>query len=603
VGHSAATATAAPSRALRLATWYWGALLIVAPAYLGSSVNTTGVAFFPETPLAWCFGAWPAPVMPVLTGLGLILVALAAPPTPGPVRPLWPLWLPAVALVVGMLPGLARTTEWDLATGLLWHVFGVALAVWAVLALVRAHPPARQVLLWCIAAGCAWSIYQGFYQWLAGFAETKAAIQEKLRQGEHVPNAQALILRLDEARVSAAFTYPNNYAAHLLLTLPVVGLLVWQWARRVDPPRPSQILLTTLVSVPIALMLVRTGSRAALVALALATALVLLAGGWTYRAWLRQHATVLLLALLAGLAALAVAYLLVGRGRGLSSLAARLDYWRSAWLMFCAAPATGVGLGEFFPWHLRLKPPGAEETRLAHNLFFDYLSQAGVIGGLAALCFLAQPLLLWYHHWRGRLGLVSRPLWLAVVLGCTAWGLHALADFNLYIPGTLLTVAVLPLLAVTWPAGEAPARGGAWRLAAVLLGLVGMAQLWRMPGEAAFQDFSNRSARPLGVEQAMVLADRAGRGLPHSPYPYDLLGKIALSQQRYEIAAQAFAEAVRRAPHRAAYHAYLAEALAQLGQFDAARQHAAEAVRWYPHKPNYQALHRQLTSPPPPHAP
>src|SRR3546814_17634841 len=60
---------------------------------------------------------------------------------------------------------------------------------------------------------------------------------------------------------------PNNLAAHLVLVLPPALYLVWDWAKRVDPPRPSQIILTSLCAIAGIPLLLLPGSRAALVAL------------------------------------------------------------------------------------------------------------------------------------------------------------------------------------------------------------------------------------------------------------------------------------------------------------------------------------------------
>ncbi len=593
-----ADSTGRPGVWQNVATSYLGALLVLCPLKLGSSLNLSGVGIFPLNIDEWIFANWPPLLMPVLTALGLILVAVVDRPDPAVFRRHPHLWLPAAGLVAVSLVGMIRTTELDVAVSFLWHMISVLLMVLAVFQHVAAVPRARWVLIGCIAGGGLLSAISGWHQVLYGFEQTRQYMMEQARETGIPPNP-VILDRLNQGRASGGFTYPNNFAAHLILVTPLALYLCWWLGSFVTPPRQSQWVLVILTGSVMIGAFVLTRSRAAVVAIALAAVATTAAYGWRYRDWLHRHRKVLAGTVVAGIVGLALVYQVVQRQRGLSSLMARGDYYRSAVLMFAEHPLTGVGLGEFFPWHLRLKPPAAEETRIPHNLFLYFLGQCGILGGVAALYLLLQPILLWHASWRRRIGLVSVPLWIAIFFGWMCWAIHSLADFNLQIPGSVVTMAVLPILGVDLRTGQPWKRLPAvppnlWRVALIALGVVGLVNLWRVPGDMVYQVMYNNLSRPAAAEALVKEARVVGALQPWSPYPYDWLGKRALDQEKYELAAQAFAEAAKRTPHRAAYHAYVARCMLAMGRPAEAAEALAKALEWYPHKPVYLDLQEEV---------
>lgn len=587
----------------KASTLYLALLLFIAPLKLGISLNNTGVAFFPLSLIEWQVSGWPPSLMPVLTGLALLLVIAQAPPDWRVFRQLPHVWLPLVILLLASFIGLIRTTELDFALNFVWHMLGIVAFGVAVLLHLARQPSARWFLLIAITAGACLAALQGWHQVLWGFDQNREATMQMIRRGEIAANP-VLLNKLEQRRAFARFTYPNSYAAHLLLTMPIVLFMAWRSGRYVSPPRLSQIILAGGAGIATIGAFLLAGSRAAVVALALGGIATVIAYSWRYRNWLRERMFVVVWGLIGALLLVVFVFLLVQQGRTLSSLEARGDYYRSAWLMFLQSPLLGVGMGEFFPWHLRLKPPGAEETRLVHNLFLHFLSQTGLVGGLGALYFLLSPALIWYRSMRRRLTLVSSGLWIAIFLGWASWAAHALADFNVHIPGTMITVVALPILGIDFRQNDTyrPTRSRDLLNRAVLavLAITSLLAITRWPGEMAYQAYHTGLAEPMMVEQRATRTEQVADVYPHSPYPWDWLGKEALRQKNYDIAIHAFQQALQRTPHRAAYHAFLAEAYLATDQRQQAQEQVDLALLWYPHKPAYQDLAQRIATTDPP---
>lgn len=601
---------ALPNPLDRAATLTLAALMLIAPLKLGAVIGTGGLPFFPANAMEWIFATWPPFFAPVFAGGALAMVLAAHRRRPLP---------PPAALALGILPpllltaaaavGLIRTTEWDMALRMVWQMAGLTAVAAAVTIHLYHLPDARWLLITATVAAAVLLTHAGIEQRFWGLAQTREMLLQLYReQGQAI--TPDLWSRLKQNRIFGPFTYPNNYAAHMVLVIPLTLAAVRRIAGRYEPARVSRILLPSLCTVPLALVLLFSGSRAALVAIGLAviTAAILHAPDLlrAARALPRAARPVpLVIALLLPIAG----YRALSHARTASSMFARFDYYRAAGTMFLQQPVTGVGGGEFFPHYMRLKPTGAEETRIPHNLFLNFLSQCGLLGGLAALLLLCQPVVLAVLVRRGAVAPVCPWLWGATLLGSLSWLYHALADFNIMIPGTFLIAGVMPLLALDLrplhashpvpPRIDLPCRALLAVLAAACI-----ANIWRVPGEARFQHFANTIRDP---DTSLVTLQRQARtvadAMPGSPYAWEMLGKRARWEGDHALAAKAMEEAARRAPHRAALHYHRAVALRHLGRIDQAADAAQRAVTWYPTHPDYRKLAAQLTPSEPENAP
>ncbi len=117
--------------------------------------------------------------------------------------------------------------------------------------------------------------------------------------------------------------------------------------------------------------------------------------------------------------------------------------WRDTWAIFRARPLTGAGLGAFetvYPIY------GHSDGRLvvaqSHNDYLQALADAGVVGGAAAVCFIA---LVFRDVMRGMRS--KDPVIAGLAIGCGGglfdMAVHSLFDFNLQIPSNALLFLLL----------------------------------------------------------------------------------------------------------------------------------------------------------------
>jgi len=574
---------------LRLSRGALVALVLLLPLKFGTVLNVGEIAFFPVSGLEWVLTAWPPSLFPVFAGGLLLLAVVSGGEWPSGREWLggWGVWL---ALLGGALPGLIRTTEWDHALLFVWHLLGLFCLAAAAGILLRGAPRLRGGVLAAVAAGSLLAALSAWHQVVGGGYDEVLAFAERAAREQGTVVSEQMRMRLTQGRASGPFVYPNSLAAHLILTSPVVLLLLWRAGERFRPPALSCAVLTLAGGLALGGALLLSGSRAALVGLA---------GGVGLAAWLAPIGRRWRLAIAAaGLVFLTAALAVVNRGRTLSSLGARLEYNRASVAMFLAHPATGVGLGEFFPWYMRLKPPAAEETRLPHNAFLLFLGQAGIAGGLAAALWYGWMLALPWSH-RPPRPEAGDPWMLACVhAGVAAWAAHALTDFNLEIPGTAAIVALLPVLVhrATPPAertsgtagrsaagvaDSANGRAGWPRRLAAVAAVLALTGAWRLPGERDYRRFYDACAEPATrTARLKELADQSARRQPFSPYPGLLLGKAAIARGEDAVAAEALEQALSRAPHRGSIWAALAECRRRLGRTAAAAAAWERAREW-----------------------
>ncbi len=566
-------------------------LVLLAPVKFGSVVGITEISLFPVSTWGWVFAAWPPFLFPVCTGLALAIVA-AVHPTPRVPDRQWLLpgvWL---ALVLFAAIGLLRTTEWDYALLFLWHLLGIACFALAVFWALATDRHLGRWLLAAVALGTVLACLSGWQQRLGGLQAT-LEFAEKQARDAGLPPPLVLRRRIGQGRIFGPFVYPNSFAAHLLLTGPILLAVLWYCAGFVAPAAASRVVFVGAGSVLLAAAFWWTSSRAAFVALTGGLGL----GALALPAFRRWRVPVIIAAVV--LACLVVSVASRGRSRW-ASVVARGHYYSAALRMTAQHPVTGVGLGEFFPHFMRLKPPNTEEARLPHSMPLNLLSQAGILGGLVACACLLVPLVYSFHLRRRRI--CSDGAFTAFLVAFASWQAHTLVDFNLLIPGTVGIAALLPMLCLSDELAEERAtlacRTRSWaRPAAAALAFAALAAAWRAPGEYRYQLLSNWCARP-GVPLRFLheRAQETAGLLPLSPHPWTALGRAAEKGQEpdLELALAAYLKAVRCAPHRPLIHTRLARCYLALGRPDEARRALQTALEWYPHSEKALQLREQL---------
>ncbi len=564
----------------KLLRWYLCLLVFLLPFKFGTFI---GGGEQPDLPLdiwEWLiFTCWPSLLPGVLAGIGLLL-ACGLRPVPRLSRRLIIPLLAALPLLAG-LAGLCNTTEWEYAFNWLRHFWGAYCLALAVYWAQDSDEQLLPALLNTVAVASLICCLKGWQQNFGGLAANRQMMLENaLTTGQELtPQIEA---KLSQTRAYGYFVDPNIYAAHLLLTCPLMLLALHNWSRRFEPQRYSRIVFLAGGGLLFLGALLWSGSRGALLGFA---------GGLAVIIWLSPLRLRWRVCLLGAGAALALALVLavtVASNRDLLSASVRMQYYRTSVEIFARYPLTGAGLGEFFPWHMRLKPALAEEARDPHSMAFALLGQCGVLGLLVVLLRLAFPFALVLGFWRQYQN-DDRRYVLAVCAGWCAWLVHSQFQFNDTIPGTVFLAAFVGLWVfapdqrpVASVAGKKTAHV-AWRCGGVLASLLACLPLLRIPAEHDLQLVAARKVSSLAG--TLLLLRSVEERLPYSPTPCRLRSEIALASGDLEAALSSCQLLVQRTPHRASSHCRLAKIQLLRGDFVGAAASLELAQQWYPYNP------------------
>jgi len=245
------------------------------------------------------------------------------------------------------------------------------------------------------------------------------------------PNWQQLppeyLQRMASNRIFSTLVYPNALAGAILLLLPPSLAFLFKMTGGLRNV-PRGVCVGSLAYAGLA-CLHWSGSKSGWL-IALALCLV----GLLRLPLTRQVKVGIVLAVLAvGLAGFIVRYSGYFQ-RGATSVSARFDYWRAAWEITKSHPFLGSGPGTFSVAYKKIKAPGAEMTRLAHNNYLEQASDSGVFGFFTFVGFVFGALAVLYR----KLNVDLVPF--GVLLGVLGWVVQGFVEFGLYIP------------AIAWPA-------------------------------------------------------------------------------------------------------------------------------------------------------
>jgi tetratricopeptide (TPR) repeat protein len=245
--------------------------------------------------------------------------------------------------------------------------------------------------------------------------------------------------RLRQMQPFSVFGYPNHLAIFCVFTTLVCAGSLWD-ARRAEL-RGHLIFKGPLIAASL-LCVYLASAKGAWVALGAGLSLLIFRILHSSR---RRWAWVWLgLAAAGGIGVAAAA-------SSSDSMTLRFDYWKAAWGVVRAAPATGIGLLNYQDYHGAHKAEGAPDVKFAHNDYLQILAELGALG-LAAFAGFGALLLrgLWSEN-------VSPPspraggTWtpgLGAALGIAmAWVLHRqFATSRTSAPAAIALVVLLLLL-------------------------------------------------------------------------------------------------------------------------------------------------------------
>ena len=571
-----------PKKILRL---LWCIFIFALPFRWNYAVTSAEQALFPMNALEWLFFAiQPHFLLCVIAGV-LLLCTLALYPTP-PQRDA-SLSIPILALspLLFGLAGLVNTTEIEYATNWYWHFYAIACVS---IGLWWTSRYDEKILSWGLHAIAIGGLVTAFQGWTQHFGGLEAQLQAQLENAKAtgVTLTEQMIAKFRQTRSYGSFADPNAYAAQLLISCPFMILDAIRIGKRCTTPRPACILLGGTASVLFFGALMFSGSRGAVLG-AICGCIVFAAFAFGKRLTNTWKISLAVIAVICACGMVLVINKL--SQRKMETVTIRMEYYRTALNIYKEHPFFGAGLGEFFPWHLRLKPWDGDEARDPHSLFFSQLSQCGLPGAFDAALRLIAPFLL-------ALGLFKashhKDSWqIAATLGAwCAWNAHALTQFNDIVISTSTIAGFTGLFIFAPPSAQTQSSSRkptvwAYRCIIILMSAVALLSLIRIPGEKAKQIADNFRSSGASYPTCKDALEKAMRLQPHGVLSSKLMADMALQMNDLTTAEKAIDHLMRISPHRAATHLRTLRLAIMKQDSDAEKEALASLEQWYPTSP------------------
>ena len=223
----------------------------------------------------------------------------------------------------------------------------------------------------------------------------------------------------------------------------------------------------------------------------------------------------------------------------------RLEHWEVALDAWHDEPVIGHGAGSYARDWARLRPITLS-VQDAHSVFFEALSELGLVGLALLSIGLAAPLVMMMRR-RSE----NRVLWSAVLAVYVTWLLHAAVDWDWEMPALTLPIFALAGAACardTAPADRPSAKRGTLRLLAglgvllLLLTPIRVASSQRHLEDAVNAFVQGRC--DTAIKSALAATDAFGA----HPAPFEILGYCDVRIGRPELGVRMLEAAVRREP-------------------------------------------------------
>lgn len=415
----------APEAGAKVFPLFCGLMLGLGMLKFGNPVIFDSMVERPNNALEAVYVAWPIAwgyallALVALTSIRYLVLEKAV------VRP-WIAWLPLawlgwqlVSMGGSIDPALSRMTLWHFAatTGCFY------LGYWA----LSRVPRRLEGWVWLpTLVAYTWMLWAGWDQRHGGLEATRDYVYSQSDISKLSPE---YLLKLSSTRIFSTLVYPNAFAGAMLLFFPPVGW--WLFRFSAGWPKVAKGVALGLLAYLTGACFVWTGSKGGML-----IAMGVLVFGLMHLP-MPPKTRVGLAVTLAGLGIMGFSIKFAPYfEKGATSVGARFDYWTAGVKSFAANPILGTGPGTFGTAYKKIKPPGAEMARLAHNDYLEQASDSGAPGFAAYVVFIWGGL--WWL-WRGG-WLRGDPMDRAIFLGLLGWATQSFIEFGLYIP------------ALAWPA-------------------------------------------------------------------------------------------------------------------------------------------------------
>ena len=415
--------------------------VFILPIKLGNPAALPEISYFPISQFTWIFFPWPEILFSLISGIILLFtIILLLNYQRRTYNNHSNLIIPIIWLTLSLtgLLGLIKSTCLDFAYLECIYLFGLASFAFVVFRFLELNN--KNYRNWLISAIIISSVLvaiYGIYQYYYGFDETKNYVLNNILNKATITTEFKNRLLDKNNLVFSTFAISNNFAAHLILTLP---LCLWFVFKKINNILLKHI-FTLFIAVILFYALFLTGSRAAFLSFFCACILLIFI--------LPFPKKIKISILAAGSVIFCFAILYFSRkGSIIDTICIRLDYYQAAIQMLFNDPFTGGGWGDFFHNYTFLKKvAGMEAPHMPHNFILSMGAQAGIFALLPSIAILVFPILIsirkmYKAHNRQFYKHLSFPL----LLGWSAWSIHSLLDINIQIPATAATGILITAL-------------------------------------------------------------------------------------------------------------------------------------------------------------
>ncbi len=578
------------------------------PLKFGNPAALPESSFFPISPSTWIFFSWPATLFSLLSSFILLLTIVILLKYPHRIYKNYSnlvipfLW---VLLSIVAILGFIKSSCLDFAYLECIYLFGLASFALAVFRLLELNVKAyKNFLIYAIIASSVLVAIYGIYQHHYGLDETKNYVLTNILDKGATIAIDFKNRLFDEKNLAfSTFAISNNFAAHLLLTLPLCLWFIFKNTKN----NLFKYILTLIFAFILFYALFRTGSRAAFLSFFCAIVLLIFILPFSRK--------VKISLLVAGSVIVCSAILYFNKkGSLLDTIFFRLDYFQTAFKMMLNNPIIGGGWGDFFHNYTFLKKlPNTEAPHMPHNFILSMGSQAGISAFLCAAAILVYPIIIltrriYINHNIQFYKQLSFPL----LLGWTAWSIHSLLDVNIQIPATVATgiliVALMLLHDSNYSTTHSIIKGckffTAWNIVALIISVTTIIfALNRIPGDIAAQNL-NRLCSPFDIINLEFTKNKIPMKkinsslktctelLPYSPFSWAMAGNAARERNLWGLSEKYYREAVLRSLKRASFYYDLALAQFRRGKIKQAMLNLKKAKDLFPHK--YNKLYLKL---------
>jgi len=380
-------------------------IILAAPLKFGLPFVENIPNFWPGTLDEWLIWSWPAEIF-CLGVCGLTLLAL-----PVLIKKKVPLNFAICGLLIFVFAVPSVIGSVALTASLVQVIqFGAYFLVWWLVVGLLNNEKSHEILIDCILFSSVIIMGYAVYQYFSGFDAT----WEILKNMDDQAFRGIIESKLGQKRVFSTFIYPNALAGYLLMIFPLCVVRL-----KITRSIKEKLFYISLTVLSVYVM-VLTQSKGGLIVLSCLIFLVLYF--WVPE---RGRKNVWVLGCFGALFWVwAIACSKINAG----SWMARLDYWESGLNIVRDHLFTGTGPGTTGYVYPKYMLAGAEETKMLHNNFLQFFAEWGLVSFVGFLAF-------WGMLLQKSKAILRDPVSMACALGLTAFLIHSLVDFDLYVPG------------------------------------------------------------------------------------------------------------------------------------------------------------------------